>query len=340
MERTIRYGLALLIAFAGACKLGDLVSTPPVARLAFAVQPTGGPAGQTLAPPVRVAALDDAGDTVRGYSGRITIDLGANPGGGLLTGARSANAVSGIATFSGLQIDQPASGYTLTASAAGLAATTSTAFDITPRPTRLVFSVQPQSTPEDAAIPAVRITALDASGNVVAAYHGNVTVSIGANPSGGTLTGTRTVAAANGVANFANLRIDKPGRGYTLVATATGLTSVTSAGFDVTQVPVALAFTMQPGTAFARQAITPPVEVTVLDADGNRVTDFTGPVTVALAPNLLGASLSGTLTVNAINGVATFADLSVDLPGSDYHLTAAFGGGAALATSAPFVVLP
>jgi hypothetical protein len=45
-------------------------------------------------------------------------------------------------------------------------------------------------------------------------------IAIGANPVGGTLSGTTTVAAVAGTATFANLSIDKAGAGYTLAATS------------------------------------------------------------------------------------------------------------------------
>ena len=48
-----------------------------------------------------------------------------------------------------------------------------------------------------------------------------MTLSLGNNPGGGTLSGTLTVAAVNGVATFNNLSINAAGSGYTLVATDT-----------------------------------------------------------------------------------------------------------------------
>ena len=60
-----------------------------------------------------------------------------------------------------------------------------------------------------------------------------VTVSIGANPGGGTLAGTATVNTSNGAADFGNLQINQPGMGYTLVATSPGITSATSAAFTI-----------------------------------------------------------------------------------------------------------
>jgi len=61
----------------------------------------------------------------------------------------------------------------------------------------------------------------------------SITVAIGTNPASGTLSGTTTVAAVSGVATFSHLSIDKAGTGYTLTASATGLTGVTSSAFDV-----------------------------------------------------------------------------------------------------------
>jgi hypothetical protein len=52
-----------------------------------------------------------------------------------------------------------------------------------------------------------------------------VTVSIQANPGGGTLSGTTTVDSSQGVADFGNLQIDKAGAGYDLVASAPHLTT-------------------------------------------------------------------------------------------------------------------
>src|SRR5205823_5671224 len=69
----------------------------------------------------------------------------------------------------------------------------------------------------------------------------------------GQLTGTADVAAVNGIATFANLRIDQIGRGYTLTATASPLAADTSDAFDITATPppapgpaTKLAFAVQP----------------------------------------------------------------------------------------------
>src|SRR5204862_5418511 len=165
------------------------------------------------------------------------------------------------ASCSGLSIDKGGTGYTLTATGAG--STTSAAFNITAgTATHLVFSVQPSTTVAGAAItPDVQVTAQDGSGNTATGFTGNVTVAIGTNPSTGTLSGTKTMAAVAGVATFSGLSIDKAGTGYTL--TAAGAGSTTSATFNITAgTATQLVFTVQPSTTVAGAAITPDGQVT------------------------------------------------------------------------------
>src|SRR6266480_3330669 len=98
-----------------------------------------------------------------------------------------------------------------------------------------------------------------------------------------------------------------------------------------------LAFTVPPTNAAGAQLITPPLQVTVQDASGNTVTSATDAVTLALGANPGAGTLSGTLTVAAVQGIATFNNLRIDRPGSGYTL-AASAGGLSGATSAPFAV--
>jgi hypothetical protein len=64
--------------------------------------------------------------------------------------------------------------------------------------------------------------------------------------------------------------------------------------------------------------------VSVENAVGNVVSSFNGMVTLALGSNPGGGNLSGTLSVAAVNGVATFTGLSLNLAGS-YTITARSG---------------
>jgi hypothetical protein len=95
-----------------------------------------------------------------------------------------------------------------------------------------------------------------------------------------------------------------------------------------------LAFAVQPSKTIVNQVITgvelnpagKPLAVDVLNSDGTINTTSSAPVTIALAPNPSGGVLSGTTTVNAVNGVATFSTLTIDKAGLGYQLLATSPG--------------
>jgi hypothetical protein len=80
----------------------------------------------------------------------------------------------------------------------------------------------------------------------------------------------------------------------------------------------------------------PSVQVEVVDGAGHRVTTSSASITVALGPSTGTGTLHGTLTVSASAGVASFASLSIDAPGT-YTLRATSGALSA-ATSSMFRV--
>ncbi|MEO7083563.1 MAG: Ig-like domain-containing protein, partial [Gemmatimonadaceae bacterium] len=80
--------------------------------------------------------------------------------------------------------------------------------------------------------PALTVELRDALGNLTAATN-SVTIAIGTNPGGGTLGGTVTKAAVAGVATFSDLTLSAAGVGYTLVASSSGVPSVTTPAFTV-----------------------------------------------------------------------------------------------------------
>ena len=297
----------------------------PATRLVFTAQPTLTQAGSPIAPAVVATAQDSLGNTAPSFAGTITVVLDANPGNATLSGTTVVAAVGGVATFSNLRLDRTASGFTLRATASGLTAATSAAFDVVPGiAQRLVFTAHPTNTTAGGAVaPAVVVTAQDSFGNTATPFTASVTMSLGANAGGATLSGTNPVTAVDGVATFSNLRLDRAGSGYTLVATAAALTSATSQSFNVAAGSAALlAFTVGPGTTVAGAALTPAVQVTARDDYGNTAASFTGNVTVAIGTNPGGSTLGGTSTVAAVAGVATFADLTLNKVGAGYTLTA------------------
>ena len=142
---------------------------------------------------------------------------------------------------------------------------------------KLVFTVQPSNAAAGAMnTPGVQVTVQDAQGNTVTTATTSITLAIGTTPASGTLAGTKTVAAVNGVATFSTLSLNKTGTGYTLTATATGLTSATSSAFNISAGAAAkVVFTVQPSNAAAGAMNTPAVQVTVQDAQGTTVTTAT-----------------------------------------------------------------
>ena len=304
------------------------ITAGPASVLVISVQPTSTVAGQPIAPAIVVTARDNMGNTATGFVGMVT--LGITPGSGspgaALAGTSSTAAAAGVATFSSLSIAKAGTAYTLTAAATGVPGVTTGAFDITVGPTaKLTYVIGPSSTFAGAPIaPAVQVAAQDAAGNTDPTYTGNVTVTLAANPGGAALSGTTTVAAVAGIATFGDLSLDKSSTGYTLMASATGLTSVTSSTFDnIAAAGSQVVFAVQPpATATAGAGITPCLQVAVKDGFGNIATAFNGNVTLDISANPGSGTLSGTRTVAAVSGVATFCGLSIDRTGSGYTLMA------------------
>jgi len=89
-----------------------------------------------------------------------------------------------------------------------------------------------------------------------------------------------------------------------------------------------LAFDVQPTNNAAGATIAPAVTVRALEASGVTDTVFGGSIGVAITSGTgtPGAMLSGTRSVAASAGVATFGDLQIDLVGSGYTLTATSSG--------------
>lgn len=186
------------------------------------------------------------------------------------------------------------------------------------------FATQPQ------------IVLLDANDNVVSNATTPVTATVVSGS--GTLTGTTTVNAVNGVATFTDLAIAGAG------STTIGFTSATlgaepgfptvSGALPTVQVPRQLVVVTQPigaltGTPLATQPI-----VEIRDAANLRVTGATNAVTVSIGSGP--GALSGPTTVTAVDGVASFTGLVVTTPGVS---TLAFASGTLTgATSDPFLI--
>jgi hypothetical protein len=284
-----------------------------------------------------IAAEDAFGNVDQSFGGSVTVALADNPGGGTLDGTLTVAASQGIATFSGLTLDQAGSGYTLQAINLGLTGAMTGAFNVTPGPAaQVAVTSQPPADVDVGNGFGLAVSVEDRFGNVETTLSGSVTLALASNPGGATLGGILTVAAPAGVATFSGLTIDSAGTGYTLRATSSGLASTTTVPFNETAAPVPrLAVYGQPATVVVGGYFQ--ITVVAEDAQGATDTSFTGSVTLALASNPGGATLGGTVTLPVSDGMLTFYGLTLNVPGSGYTIQAT-SSGFTPATSSPITV--
>jgi outer membrane protein assembly factor BamB len=213
------------------------------ATLAFLQGPSNSTAGSAITPAVQVAVEDANGNIETSDNAtKVSLAIGTNPAGGNLSGGSAMTVVTGIATFSGLSIDTAGTGYTLVASSTpSNTAATSAPFNIGAStvgpPTKLAFLQGPSNATAGATItPAVKVAVEDANGNIETTDNATqVSLAIGTNPAGGTLSGGSAVTVASGIATFSGLSINTAGNGYTLTASSTpSYTGATSAAFNIT----------------------------------------------------------------------------------------------------------
>lgn len=307
-------------------------------RLAFTVAPSTTAANAAMSPAVQVTVQDALGNRIPAATNAITVAIGTNPSAGVLAGTKVVNAVSGVASFSGLSINQGGTGYTLTASASGLTGATSAAFDIGAvlPATQLAFAIQPtDGVAGDPLSPAIQVEVRNANGERVTTSRDAVTLAFAANPGAGTLSGTKTVNAIDGIASFTGLAINKASGGYTLSATSGGLTATTSSAFAITPAaPSKLRFLSQPSNAKGNVAQAGGISAAIADAFDNTVTSATSNVTLSIGNNPWRSIVSGgggtvtatSLTVAAVAGIASFANVRIDKPGVNYSLAASASG--------------
>lgn len=292
------------------------ISPNVASKLVITQQPTDTTAGQSIS--ATLVSVEDAfGNVVTTDSSNVTIAIGS--GSGTLNGTATANASSGVASFSGLSIDQ-AGTFTLSASEGGVNTGTTNAFHITPDvASQLVITTGPAGGTAGA-LSTIRISVEDQFGNVVTTDAS--TVSLAITTGSGTLTGNATVAASSGVATFSTLAIDQAGT-YKLSATDNLLASATTSSFTLNPgAATQLVFMQQPTNTVAGQLI-PTVTVAVEDQFGNVVTTDSSNVTLGI-----NGSTSLRLIVAASNGTASFSGAAINTAGT-YKLKAIDGNLAA-----------
>lgn len=347
--------------------------------LRFATQPADadpgaaitGAAYDPLAPGVAVEIVDAAGTRVPVSGVAVGVAIGANPGSGTLSGTTPVPTVAGLVTFSGLSINNPGVGYTLTATSAGITSATSSAF----RVQRSAFSVNvsgpgatPASVPTGTQAPlevTIRNTAggrtlgsadlpLPAGLDVVATTPPS---GVSATVSGGVLQ-LRGLGLAPGASATIALTVStpcatsaqsltwptptaRPTADFTgtvafdfdagLSALGTSVTGVCTLRY-LTAPSDAGAGTPITGTPFNTSGL--PVMVELLTGDGTRSTSSSTTITTALGAGGGPGTLSGSASATTASGVATFAALSIDQRGT--YTMVASSAAAVPVTSDPF----
>jgi uncharacterized delta-60 repeat protein len=299
------------------------ISVPAANKLAFATQPQGATISTTLAA-VKVNVESSAGALLTGDTSTVTLSIASGPAGAVLGGTTTVAAVGGVATFSTLTL-ATAGTYTLTASDGADTSATSTSFTISaPGVNKLAFAVQPQSATTSATLAAIKVNVENSSGALLSADTSTVTITIASGPAGAVLGGNTVVAAVGGVATFSNLSFATAGD-YTLVATDGTDTAATSLIFTISP-PLAnkLVFAVQPVSGTTTNGLGT-IQVDVESNSGTLLLSDDSDVTLSIASGTAGATLGGSTTVTAVNGVATFTNLFITTAATDYTLTASDG---------------
>jgi hypothetical protein len=251
--------------------------------------------GTALAAPLVVRVADDVGAPVSG----ATVSWTAANGNVISTSTTDANGQSSVILTLG--------SHTGSASATALIANGKrVTFIATAQPgivAAAVFSTQPTNATAGGMMSTVRVALLDAFGNQTSAAN-PVSIALAGNLGNAALSGTLARGATNGVATFNDLKIDKAGVGYTLIASSGNTTNITSSAFSIAAPLVAAKLTIVEGdnqraAAGSPLAIAPSVKVT--DASGNAVSD----ASVTFSPSDAGDIVPTTAVVSDANGRAT-----------------------------------
>jgi hypothetical protein len=211
----------------------DLAAYGMVSGLAVAAQPSGVTAGSPFN--LRVEANNKSGGLAAGFDGTMTIALANNPGGSTLGGTLTVTAENGEATFPNLWLNHTGGGYTFVVTAGLSVSMTTGPVVVAPAaPARaVIFDEPPAALAVDAPI-GLGVVVVDAFGNVVSQYSGDLTVSPERDPGGAWLEGTLTIAVSQGYAEFSDLTVTRAGMGRVIKVRGAGLAPVKTTAFDVT----------------------------------------------------------------------------------------------------------
>lgn len=304
------------------------VASGPPTQLFVATEPGGASDGTVFTVQPMVEVRDAQGGlAVSGAPVPVTVAMQAGPG--VLSGTTTVQSVNGVATFTDLRIGGVGF-HTLIFTSPGLGAATSVSFFVADAAnasvvvTTLFLPNATQGTPYGVVLAATGGT----GAYTWSLASGTLPAGITLAPSG-LLSGTPTAPAVAAFTVRATSGALSGERALTLTVVSSG-----GGGGGGGQPPTHLTVGSQPGGATSGAVFAAQPSVVVRDAGGGQVFGSTVPVTASIATGP--GTLSGTTTVMAVNGVATFTNLRIT--GTGFHSLAFSSPGLTGAISAPFNV--
>ncbi len=304
-------------------------------RLAIVSSPATATAGSAFT--VRAAIEDQYGNEVTGNTESISLVIASGPSNAVLGGTTSAQAASGIATFSGLLLTQAADGYTLEAVASGLASAYTGTFSVNPGAAyRLAMASSPSNVIAGGTF-GLSVFVEDQYGNQVTTSGISISLGLASGPANETAAVSTAAVDEAGVASFSNLNLTTAGS-YQIEAVAAGLIATYTSTFAVAP---AAAYQLAIGSPPANLAAgdTFGISVLVEDRYGNQVTTSGIEVTLGLAGGPSSEGSAASAIAFEADGLASFNGLMFTTAASNFGLEAA-ANGLISATTSPFTVSP
>ena len=143
---------------------------------------------------------------------------------------------------------------------------------------------------------APQVEVIDENGKLVTTANASITLALGANPGGATLSGTTTAVAQNGIATFPGVILSAAGNGYSFTATSANTSTVASQAFNVAA-PL-LTLTLPTPSIAVGAAFTGTVAVSVAQ---------TNPVVVSLSSSAPSVNVTPNVTIPAGQTSAVFS---------------------------------
>ena len=300
--------------------------------------------GGTLSTQPAVTVRDQYSNLLSGITVNTAVTSGQTSNWSLGGTTSATTNASGVATFSNLTATNLGATAFTTATltftpGTGSGSVNSNQFTVPPPATKLVITNITPSSPTAGAGFNVTVQSQNAANtatNVLTATGISLSTNDNAGAIGGTTTGT--INAGSNAVTITGVVLPNAGTGVTLTATQTSGTPVLTAGtsntFTVLDAASYLTFENVPATGSAGTNLSSFTVSARRSSDNSVDQAFTGSITIS--KNSGPGTLSGTLSVNAVNGVATFNAAQFNQSGT--YTLAASSGSLTGATSGNIVV--